>query len=44
MNSGWGLIELIVILAIALLILGAASLPEIPNILSKAIKKFRKSE
>ena len=41
MFAGLGLTELIVIFGIALLIFGAARIPEIARSLGKAIKEFR---
>ena len=41
MNIGWG--ELLVILAIALLIVGAKRLPEIGRSLGEAVREFQKA-
>lgn len=43
MIGGLGLTELIVIFGIALLVFGAARIPEIARSLGKSIKEFRKA-
>jgi sec-independent protein translocase protein TatA len=43
MIGGLGLTELIVIFGIALLVFGAARIPEIARSLGKAIKEFRQA-
>jgi TatA/E family protein of Tat protein translocase len=43
MLRGIGLPELVIILAIILLLFGAARLPQIANSMGKAIKEFRKA-